>query len=123
MINKNRIVPVQATDLLSLYRLILAASSTSKTCPVVEATEAAGRFEIAASNATSLLNEPVKSINFASDARSFPIWFVFDYDFEGFTVNGVAAAVNGSPDIDFDGVTLYQAVNSGNGIVLTKALN
>ena len=115
MINTDRIVPVQKIDLISLYGLILKQNNS--TLASVEAT-GTGTFEIASASTPLITNEPIISCNFASDVTSATIYFVPDFAFHGFTVNG--ASVTASGEIEADGMTLYKAVLSSGAITVTK---
>ena len=71
MINKDRIVPVMATDLLSLYGLILKMDSNNSSMVAVDATNP-GEFTVASGAGSVLIaSEPVKSLNFASGYKCF----------------------------------------------------
>lgn len=117
MINENRIVPVTATDLISLYGLILKQDSNNADLTAVQAVNA-GVFEIEDGSDPLLAAEPIKSCNFAEDVTAATLYFVPAYDFAGFTLNGVAASVTG--DIDADGRTLYCATLATNAITIAK---
>ena len=112
MINNDRIVPVQATDLLSLYgtMLIIGEVNVSK----LEAGEI-GEFTVAA-NGTYLANEPVKTLDFAATATAAEVYFIPAYDFEDITIAGAAEEVT----VDPDGCTLYHAALSSGAVTVTK---
>lgn len=112
MINNDRIVPVSATDLLSLYGVILQASGKNVTAV---AASNPGQFSITATGA-QLANEPIATCDFG--ASSATLYFVPAYNFSGFTVNGVAATVSG--DIVADGKTLYTATLASGNITIAK---
>ena len=118
MINNDRIVPVQATDLISLYGMILKAANVSVTKLVAEEI---GKFQIKTDNATLLADEPVVTIDYdktASGADNGTVYFVPAFDYVGFTVDGVAVTPTG--DVVADGCTLYKAVYADNAITITK---
>lgn len=126
MINNDRIVPVQAIDLITLYGLILKRSSgAGATLASVGVSGGAGEFEFATvtDGSSYLLDEPVKSLELAAATESaeFVVYFVPAYDFAGVTLGGVAAVYEeGSVDIEADGVTLY-ALNCQQGdFIVTK---
>lgn len=117
MINKDRIVPVKATDLLTLYGLILNLTVDGG----VSALESTGigTFELPASaSGAQLANEPVISLNIASGVTAATIYFVADYVYDGIYLNGVATTPSG--DVDADGSTLYKAVLADSAITITK---
>lgn len=115
MINKDRIVPVTATDLLTLYGLILKIGSVNVT--KLEATNTEGDFAVAAAG-TLLANEPVKTLDFASDVSTASVYFVPAYDYEGFKINGTAVTPTGT--VEADGRTLYLAALSSGAVTITK---
>lgn len=113
MINKDRIVPITATDLISLYGVILAASGKNPT--VVKATNPA-QFEI--SNAgVQIANEPIETCDFT--ASSATLYFVPAYNFAGFTVNGAAVELGGV-DVQTDGASLYTATLSSGAVTIAQ---
>lgn len=118
MINLDRIVPVQATDLLSLYAVILKQASANSAMTKLEATDVEGDFTVSTTG-IKLANQPIKSCNIT--AASATIYFVADYAYEGFSLSGTAATpAEGSDDVEPDGCTLYQAVLSSGSITITK---
>lgn len=119
MINKDRIVPVQATDLITLYAVILKQDTTNNsTLAKVDAANAEGDFAITAASTPLLCSEPAKSIDLAAAVTAATIYFVPTYDFAGFTLAGVEKEPIGT--IDADGATLYKAVLSSGDITVTK---
>lgn len=120
MINKDRIVPVQATDLLSLYSVILAQDSNNSSLEKLSAKEI-GEFQITANSKLYIADEPVKSIDIdatASSVSATSVYFVPAYDYAGFTIDGVAVTPTGS--VVADGHTLYKAVLATGAITITK---
>ena len=85
MINNDRVVPVMATDLLTLYGVILKQDSNNSSLEVLTS-KGVGEFEVAAASKVYLANEPVKTLNFGEDATSGTVFFVADYDYVGFTI-------------------------------------
>ena len=77
MINNDRIVPVQKTDLLTLYGNILKFASVSVTAL---ASTGIGEFEQDTNSATVIANEPVKSLNFGSSVTAATVYFIPDAD-------------------------------------------
>jgi hypothetical protein len=121
MINKDRIVPVQATDLLSLYGLILKMDSNNSTLAKLDALDVDGNFKVTSGSAPLLCSQPAETIDIdatASSVSSATIYFVPAYDYKGFTIDGSAVTPTGS--VDADGVTLYKAVLSSGAITITK---
>lgn len=121
MINDNRIVPVTAIDLLTLYGLVLLQNSNNSSLAKLVATNA-GEFQIKTNSAVLLANEPAKVIDFdatASSVSAGTVYFVPAYDYEGFTIDG--AKVEPTGDVVADGRTLYKAVLATGAITITKA--
>ena len=123
MINKDRIVPVQKIDFLSLIGTILNIHGTSYN--VLAASDVEGDFSVTGSGAAGnfVANQPVKSLDFPSGVTGGTVYFVADYAFEGITVAGAAATFNGSyldnDDVLKDGITLYKAVLASGTVTLT----
>ena len=115
MINTNRIVPVQKTDLLTLYGNILKIASVSVTAL---ASTGIGEFEQATNSATVIASEPVKTLNFGSSVTTATVYFIPDADYQGFTKTGATLTVSGK--VDADGVTLYTATLSTNALTIAK---
>lgn len=121
MINTDRIVPVTATDLLSLYGLILKQDSNNSGLTKLDAVDTAGNFQIKSGSAPLLASEPVATCDIdatASSVSSATLFFVPAYDFAGFTIDGEAVTPTGS--VEADGRTLYKAVLATGAITITK---
>ena len=121
MINKDRIVPVQATDLLSLYSVILKMDSNNATLAKLNALDVDGAFKVTSGSAPLLCSQPAETIDIdatTSSVSACTVYFVPAYDYKGFTIDGSAVTPTGS--VDADGVTLYKAVLSTGAITLTK---
>lgn len=121
MINNDRIVPVTATDLISLYGLILLQNSNNSSLEALEAV-GAGEFEVKTNSKLYLANEPVKALDIdktASSVSASNIYFVPAYDYEGFKIDGAKVATAGA-DVAADGRTLYKAAFSSNTITISK---
>lgn len=121
MINTDRIVPVVATDLISLYGLILKQDTTNNSSLTKLEAGEIGEFQITSGSNPLICNEPAKVIDIdatASSVSACTVYFVPAYDYKGFTVDGVAATPVG--DVDADGRTLYKAVLSSSTITITK---
>lgn len=121
MINNDRIVPVQAIDLISLYGLILTMNSNNSGLAALDATNP-GEFNVASSAGSLLIaDEPVESLNFASGYSSGTVYFVPAYDYVGFSINGTAVTPESDSDeVVADGRTLYKAVLSSGEVTITK---
>lgn len=116
MINLNRIVPVTATDLLTLYGTIMKLVGTTITS--VEA-EAPGVFKLTSGSGNLLANEPIKELDFGSGVTSAVVYFVPAYDFAGFTVAGNAVTASGDT-VKADGCTLYTATLASGAVTIAK---
>lgn len=123
MINSDRIVPVSAIDLITLYGLILKQDTTNNsTLAALNALNVEGDFKITSGSAPLLASQPVKSIDIdatASSVTAATIYFVPAYDYKGFTIDGSAITPTGT--VDADGRTLYKAVLATGAVTITKA--
>lgn len=123
MINKDRIVPVMATDLISLYGVILLQDSNNSGLAKLSA-DTIGEFQVKTNSAKLLAAEPVKKLDFdatASSVTAGTVYFVAAYDYEGFSIDGVAETpAAGSVTVEADGCTLYKAVLASGDITITK---
>lgn len=120
MINKDRIVPVQKTDLLTLYGTTMKLAGTSFT--VANAT-APGTFTVTGTGDVGniLVSEPVKKLNFASGVTAAVVYFTAGYDYEGFSINGVyEEPAGGSATVNNDLATLYTATLSSGDITIAQ---
>ena len=119
MINTDRIVPVQATDLISLYGLILLQDSNNSGLTALDASNI-GEFQITSGSAALIADEPAKVIDIdatASSVSACTVFFVPAYDYEGFTIDGVAVETAGAT-VNADGRTLYKAtLATGTGTI------
>lgn len=115
MINNERIVPVTAIDLISLYGLILKLSqSTAPTA--LNATTVNGQFTVGTAG-TYIASEPVQTLNFT--AASGTVYFVPAYDYSGFAVNGATVTTEGD-SVLADDRTLYKAVLGSGKVTITQ---
>ena len=123
MINSDRIVPVTATDLITLYGLILKQDTTNNSSlAALNALDVEGDFKITSGSAPLLASQPAKSIDIdatASSVTAATIYFVPAYDYKGFTIDGVAITPTGT--VVADGSTLYKAVLATGAVTITKA--
>lgn len=118
MINQDRIVPVTATDLLTLYGNILSIANIS-----VTALEASGIGEMGLDSGTGnyICSEPLKKFVFGSTVTSATIYFIPSYDYDGFSKTGATLTIaDNGVVVDKDGSTLYKAVLSTNTLTITK---
>lgn len=121
MINTDRIVPVTAIDLLSLYAVILKQDTTNNSSLAKLAASNPGIFTQSTNSAVAIAAEPVKTLNFASGVTAGTVYFVAAYDYVGFSINGTAETpAGGSDTVVADGRTLYKAVLSSGDITITK---
>lgn len=122
MINKDRIVCVTKTDLISLYGLILKQDTTNNSTLAKLASKSVdGDFQITSGSAPLLADQPVKTCDIdatASSVSACTLYFVPALDFVGFSIDGTAVTVTG--DVDADGATLYKAVLATDAITVTK---
>lgn len=123
MINSNRVVPVQATDLISLYSVILVQASGNSGLTKLVSNDVAGNYQIKTNNAVAIADQPVVSCDIdatASSVSAATLYFVADPAFAGFTIDGVAETpADGSVDVVADG-SLYKAVLASGDITITK---
>lgn len=92
MVNKDRIVPVTKTDLLSIYATIFQVMASDTPTTFLNADNAEGDFTITAdtsglSGGLAIASEPVKSLLFAlplSSSSNIVFMFIPAVDFEGF---------------------------------------
>lgn len=123
MINSDRIVPVTATDLITLYGLILKQDTTNNsTLAALNPLDVEGDFKVTSGSAPLLASQPAKSIDIdatASSVSAATIYFVPAYDYKGFTIDGVAITPTGT--VTADGSTLYKAVLATGAVTITKA--
>ena len=119
MINNNRIVPVQATDLLTLYGNILSIANVSVTA--IQAVSGIGEMSLDSGTGNFICAEPLKSFVFGSSVTSATIYFIPSYDYEGFSKTGATLTIaDNDVVVNKDGSTLYKAVLSTNTLTITK---
>lgn len=114
MVNNNRIVPVQKTDLLSLYatmlQVMLGMGETPTELKVLPSETVDGQFAVTEAG-TYIANQPVKTMSLPAEG-TVSVYFVADYDFDGFYVNDTKVEMD--DDIKTDATTLYIAgTNAG----------
>lgn len=116
MINMDRIVPVQATDLITLYGTILKIANVS-----AEALTGTigGEYEVKTNSKVYIADAPVKTLNIDKTASSLTAnttYFVAAYDFEAVTVDGTKVTAT----VSADGCTLYKAVLDSGTVTVSK---
>lgn len=116
MINKDRIVPIEKIDLISMYGLVLKQNNS--TLAKVSANNVEGDFEITAASTPLIADEPVKTVDFASSVSTATLYFVPAMSYKGFTING--AAVTPTGDVEADGSSLYKAELASSAITISK---
>jgi hypothetical protein len=116
MMNNDRVVNVQETDLLSVYfrNLKIANVSVTKLAAAAPAT-----FVQATNSATIFADEPVKTFDFAATATAGTVYFVPALDYAGFTLAGVATETAGDDVVAGNG-NLYKAVLSSGTVTITS---
>ena len=119
MINTNRIVSVKQTDLLTIYGTMLKVSGLTISSILANGI---GEFDLVSGSGNFIASEPIKSFNFGASVTSATIYFVADYNYKGFTVNGAAATiVDNGIAVEKDSSTLFKAVLDSGSITITKA--
>ena len=122
MINADRIVPVTATDLITLYALILMQDATNNsTLAKLNADTIDGAFQIKSGSAPLIATEPVRVCDIdatASSVSACTLYFIPAFDYEGFTIDGAKVAPTGT--VVADGNTLYKAVLATGAITISK---
>ena len=123
MINKDRIVPIEKVDLISMYGLILLQASANSGLAKLEAETIDGDFQIKTNSAVLIADQPVKSVDIdatGSSVSAATLYFVPAYDYAGFTVDGAAATMGEGDDVVADGFSLYKAVFGSSTVTITK---
>lgn len=118
MINNDRIVPITAVDLLTMYGLVLAVGLDSAPTKL-DAADTAGDFSQTTNSATVICSEPVKSFNFGSSVTAGTVYFVPGYDYAGFTKTG-ATLTKAGVTVVADGSTLYSATLATGTVTFAK---
>ena len=119
MINNDRIVPVTATDLISLYSVALAQNSNNS--GMVKATATNPGIFAVTTGSIVLADEPVKALDLAAAISAIVVYFVPAFDYKGFTQNGTAVTVaDGSAEVVPDGRSLYSATLATGEVTFAK---
>ena len=116
MINMDRIVPVMRSDLLALLGTMMKLAGTTVTA--VEAADVA-TFDMTSGSGNVIANEPVRTFNFGSAVTAAVVYFIPDYDYQGFSVNGTAVTTSGAEVVP-DGCTLYTATLASGAVTIAK---
>ncbi len=115
MINTNEIVPIQNTDLLTMFGTVLNIANIS-----AEAlTGVNGAYEVKTNSKVYIADAPVKSLNIDKTASSLTAnttYFVADYAFTGVTVDGTKVTAT----VAADASTLYKAVLADGSVTDSK---
>lgn len=116
MINTDRIVPVMATDLLTLYGNIFKIAG--ETITALQAVSV-GVFELTAeASGDQLAAEPVETLDFADGVSAATVYFIPALNYQGFTIAGAATTPEG--DVVADGSTLYKAELADSAVTISK---
>ncbi|MBQ1437979.1 MAG: hypothetical protein IIZ07_08625 [Ruminococcus sp.] len=117
MINKDRIVPIEKIDFLSMIGTVMNLIGASNFH--VDATDAEGNLTVTGSGdvGTVLANQPLVSANFPAGVTAGVLYFVPDYKFSGFKIAGVAVEAEGDTP-DYKGVALYSATLSSGTVTV-----
>lgn len=117
MINKDRIVPIEKIDFLSMIGTVMNLMGASNFH--VDATDAEGNLTVTGSGdvGTVLANQPLVSANFPAGVTAGVLYFVPDYKFSGFKIAGVAIEAEGDTP-DYKGVALYSATLSSGDVTV-----
>lgn len=122
MINNDRIVPIQKVDLLSIYGLILLQNGSNSGLTALASGDIDGDFQITDGSAALIANQPVKSVDIdatASSVTAATLYFVADYEYTGFSIDGAAVETAGV-DVVNDACTLYKAVLATGTVTISK---
>lgn len=116
MINKDRIVPIEKIDFISMIGTVMAIAAVSFTAG---ATDAEGNLAVTGSGDVGnvLANQPIVTADFATGVTAGVLYFVPDYKFSGFKVAGVAVEAEGVTP-DYKGVALYKATLSSGTVTV-----
>lgn len=118
MINKDRIVPIQKSDLLSMYGTFINLAfglASQDPATVLDANNVDGDFTVD-TDGVYLASQPVRSLDVTGGAEG-TIFFVAAYDYVGMSIAGEAIVPTGA--VDPDSTTLYQAVVDNGAVTIT----
>ena len=116
MINKDRIVPIEQIDFLSMIGTVMTIAGVTYTSGV---TDTEGNLTVTGSGDVGnvLANQPITTADFATGVTAGVLYFVPDYKFSGFKVAGVAVEAEGVTP-DYKGVALYKATLSSGTVTV-----
>lgn len=119
MINTDRIVPITAVDLISMYGVILRIAGVDVIA--LDATTN-GQFEGFDTSGTFICSEPVKNFGFLiGPTTNSVIYFVAAYDYVGFTNDEDGEVTTTGDAVIADGRTLCKAtLGSGGSVTISK---
>jgi hypothetical protein len=117
MINKDRIVPVTSTDLLTIYFNTMKLAGTSVTA--VSAADNEGDFALTSGSGNLFADEPVQYCDFGEAVTSAVLYFVAAHSYKGFSVAGTVVETAGA-DVDPDAATLYTATLATGTVTIAK---
>lgn len=125
MINKDRIVPATAQDLIGIYATainVAAVLGGGSAMSIISADEI-GVFDADDFASGGIADEPIKELVLGTES-AFSLFCVLDYDFAGITDDGVAITLtNGdSKELACDGCTLYSIGLSSSTVTVTNAI-
>ena len=108
MINNDRIVPITAIDLISMYSLVLDLKFTSGlSANMTKLNPTTDERIIADKQAMGyMVSEPVKGFDVKASAAALHYYFVPAYDYEGVFYNGEKITPTGDI-VEADGRSLY----------------
>ena len=116
MLNANKIVPVQKTDLLTLYGTVLKIANISAEALAGDN----GAYQVKTNSKVYIADAPVKSLDIdatASSVTATTVYFVADYDFTKVTKDGTAVT---STAVVPDACTLCKAVLDSGTVTVSK---
>lgn len=119
-INNERVVPVTATDLLSLYATVFAVAGKDVT--ILDGAAPTGAFTVTEGSGDLLANEPVSTLDFGEGVTSATLYFIPAYGFNGFTVAGEPVEAEGADELNADGATLYTATLAGGAVTIAPVV-
>ena len=116
MINKDRIVPIEKIDFISMIGTVMTIAGVNYTSGV---TDTEGNLTVTGSGDVGnvLANQPITTADFATGVTAGVLYFVPDYKFSGFKVAEVAVAAEGVTP-DYKGVALYKATLSSGTVTV-----
>ena len=115
MINNNKVVPVEKTDLLTLYGNVLNIAGKD-----ITAVDEAG---VTSGSGNMLAKAPVTSFDFGVSVTAAVLYFIPAYDYVGFSIAGTAVVPeSGSAVVDTKGVDLYTATLADGKVTIASVL-